>query len=146
MNTVVELNEQDFPRLGNEPAKIKFWDGQKSFASLAVECAKKAEEAEIFKKYKEIEETKKKVFRSVNTPLPVFHNVHHFVEPEDEPKEEKKNSLEEEDGWIKVQNRKQRRQKTFEERMNRPTTPDENETNWNDEQPAEHETCWDERP
>ncbi len=146
MNTQIENNEQTFPRLGNDPAKMKFWGGTKTFASLAIECAKKAEQEEIFKKYKEIEKTKKKVFHNVVTPLPVFNNVRHFVEPEDEPNQQKINPLEEEDGWIKVQNKKRRREKTFEEKVNRPVTPEENETNINNNDNEDYKTCWDERP
>jgi hypothetical protein len=146
-----EFTEENFPTLGSAPTGVKVWGGQKTFASLAVEWNKKAEQDEIEQKQRERDEEDVMSTRRSNVPLPRFHNVHRFVEPEDYDE-----NLEEEDvsqqppnpedqGWTVVDRAKRRRQKTFEEKMNRPPTPENDDTVWNGDAAYEHETCWDER-
>lgn len=138
-----EFNEENFPRLGEVPTKTNVWGGTKTFAELATECAKKAESEKIFKQVKEVEKQKKETTRRSNVQLPHFNNIHRYVEPEDE--EEKPVQQKEEDEWIEVNHKKRRRQKSFEEIVNRPPTPEEGDTVWDADAQEEHETCWDER-
>jgi hypothetical protein len=146
-----EFNEDNFPALGEAPISVKVWGEKKTFAALAVEWNKKSEQDAVEQKHKEKEEQDAAFYhRRSNAPLPRFHNIHRFVEPEDG-----EDDLEEEDidalppnpdeEWTLVDRAKRRRQKTFEEKMARPPTPENDDTVWNGDAPNEHETCWDER-
>jgi hypothetical protein len=137
-----ENTEGTFP---STQTKMNVWGGKKTFAELAAECAKKAEEEQIFKKHKEVEEQKKVTYRRNVVPLPQFNNIHRYVEQDDVNMKRSRNQQDDE-GWIEVNHKKARRQKTFEEVVNRPPTPEEGDTVWNENGPEEHETCWDERP
>lgn len=143
-----EFNEENFPRIGNAPSKLNFWGGPKSFVEIAVECAKVSETEKIFKPMKKQEEPKKQnlVTNHSNVQLPRFDNIHRYIEPEDEQSTEQLKNKEDEEGWVEVNHSKRRRQKSFEEIVNRPTTPEEGDTVWDSNAPEEHETCWDERP
>jgi hypothetical protein len=144
-----EFNEDNFPTLGSRPTGVKVWGEKKTFATLAVEWNKKAEQDVIEQTHREKEEQEAVLFhRRANVPLPRFHNVHRFVEPEDgdgEFEEEPEKSENQEEGWTLVDRAKHRRQKTLEEKLARPPTPDNDGTVWNRDAPSEHETCWDER-
>lgn len=145
----LEITEDNFPLLGKTlgPSKVVVWD--KKFSDLALEWKtetdKRLEEEKIQKEF-----ANSQVVNGTHPPkmfkLPQFTNKHRYVEEEEE--EEKAISQEasnpEEEGWTLVDKRKIRRKKTFEEVVNRPPTPDEGA--WNEDGPAEHETCWDERP
>lgn len=147
-----EFTEDNFPSLGSAPTSVKVWGEKKTFAALAVEWNKKAEEDAIEQKHREKEEQEAALFhRRANVPLPRFHNVHRFVEPEDEDDDELEEEFNqppanpEEEGWTVVDRAKRRRQKTIEERLERSPTPENDDTVWNGDAPNEHETCWDER-
>ena len=145
-----EFNEDNFPTLGSGATSVKVWGEKKTFAALAVEWNKKAEQDAMEQKHREKEEQEAVLFhRRANVPLPRFHNVHRFVEPEDDDgeleEENEKSVTPEEEGWTLVDRAKYRRQKTFEEKMARPPTPENDDTVWNGDTPNEHETCWDER-
>ncbi len=134
------------PAPASEPSSTP-WGEKKTFAQLAKEWDEKMKLDELEKKQIEKEEEDHRMYRRVNMPLPHFHNVHRFVEPEDDefPPEEEAPKPEPtgEDEWITV-DRKVRRKKTMEERLARPPTPEEN-TVWNNDAPEEHETCWNDR-
>jgi hypothetical protein len=145
-----ELTEENFPVLGSTSSSVKVWGGPKTFAVLATEWDDKRKKDELEKKQKEIEEQETTFHKRVTAPLPRFHNVHRFVEPEDDeedaehPVQQKIDS--EEQGWVTVDRKKYRREKTIEEKLARPPTPEENDdTVWNGDAHQEHETCWDER-
>ncbi len=140
----VELTDNNFPSLGSPVSKATAWGGAKSFAALAVEWDEKTKMEE--KQQEKVEEPTT-VFRRRNAlPLPQFHNVRRFVEPEEEEEQPSKPTPVEDDGWVTVDRRKYRRQKTIEEKLARPPTPDQNNDSvWNNDAPEENETCWDER-
>lgn len=144
----VELTEDNFPALGEPSSRLTIWGGAKSFATMAVEWDEKSKKEEIEnKEQQEKEDEQTTIFRRRNAmPLPQFHNVHRFVEPEDEEEEQiSKPTSVEDDGWVTVDRRKYRRQKTIEERMARPPTPENDSSVWNNDAPEERDTCWDER-
>lgn len=126
---VVEKTEEHFPTLVTTNKVTVFaTNNGKSFANLASEWASKSEEdkmAEDLKnKEKESIELLRKQYRLA--PLPQINNVRHFVEPEDErPDQYRKNEDLNEEGWVEVSHYKTRKQKTFEEKLNRPPTPEE---------------------
>lgn len=141
----IENNEENFPSL-NRVVKPSTWStGSKTFAQLANEWSEKAKEEELTKQVETEEEQRSVIRPRYNHALPKFHNVHRFIEPEDEEVEEQiPVSTHEDDGWVTVQ-RKARREKTIEEKFNRPETPPEDSV-WNaDDQLNDHETCWDEK-
>lgn len=146
MRKNIELTEDNFPALGEPASKVTVWGGTKSFAALAVEWD---EQSKMEEKQQDNSEESTTVFRRRNVlPLPQFHNVHRFIEPEDYQEDEQpsKPTPVEDDGWITVDRRKYRRQKTIEEKLARPPTPDQNDGSvWNDQAQEEHDTCWDER-
>jgi hypothetical protein len=129
--TVVEKTEENFPTfITTTKATVFDKKNGKTFANLASEWASKHEEdksAEDLKnKEKEHIETLRKQYRLA--PLPQIKNVRHFVEPEDDEEvteQSNKVSQPEEEAWTEVSYKKYRRPKTFEERMNRPPTPEE---------------------
>lgn len=145
----IKKTENDFPSLGSAPSSARVFDhpAGKSFATMATEWTRAAEEQ------KRAEELEKKDLEALDNlrkypvALPRFHNVRHFVEPEDDEEEEEqvKQPVQnpEEEGWIEVKPKKKiRRPKTFEEKMARPPTPDENskdDTVWNGE---DDDTYW----
>jgi hypothetical protein len=145
-----EFNEDNFPTLGSAPTSVKVWGGKKTFAALAVEWNTKSENDALEQTHREKEEHDAASFyRRTNMPLPRFHNVHRFVEPEDG-----ENNLEEDndevppnpdEAWTLVDRAKHRRQKTIEERFETLSSPDNDDTVWNGDAPNENETCWDER-
>ena len=134
------FTENDFPALSNtEKTSVFDKKNGKSFANMATEWAAHREEQvrieEIKKQESEQLELLRRQYRVA--PLPHFHNVRHFVEPEDDENEDEEKtyapSNPEEEGWMEVKAKKRRKAKTFEERMNRPSTPEEGEgeTVWN---------------
>jgi hypothetical protein len=130
-------NESNFPALSTVAPKIGFT--AKRFADIALAGHEKSErEAQ-----KKVVEEKYRTER-YNLPLPVFHNVGHFVEPEDDRPYHEPAKPRDEDGWVTVDRKKYRSKKATEDR---PLTPEEEQhredTVW--DQPEEHETCWDER-
>lgn len=140
----IVVTEDNFPALGSGVTTAKVFDKPdgKSFASLASTWGTEAEQQkkadELKKKY---EEAQDQIRRHPVVSLPKFHNVRHFVEPEDDELEDEESSPpvanDEEEGWTEVRPKKKvRRPKTFEEKMARPPTPDENskdDTVWNAE-------------
>ena len=122
--------ETDFPQLGaggvSKPAPAG-----PSFAKLAEEWGKDAEEKKAIKESEKVEEE--------HFVLPRFNNVRNFVEQD----EEKVKAPAQE--WTVVQNRKfhKKKEMSLEEKFPEPDDSGE-DTVWNTG-PAEHETCWDER-
>lgn len=141
---VIENTEENFPTLVSQTS-VKFWNSdKKTFAQLATEWNEKAKEEEITKQAEAEESQRIEASPRYTHSLPKFHNVHRFVEPEDEPEEPPAVAPINDDGWVTVQ-RKIRREKTFQEKFNRPETPPQ-DTVWNaDEHPNEHETCWEDK-
>lgn len=144
-----ELTEENFPVLGNSNSSVKVWGGQKTFASLATEWDDKKKKDEIEQKQKELDEQESMFHKKVVAPLPRFRNVHRFVEPEDDEEGDERpvqQQNDDEKGWVTVDRKKYRREKTFEEKLARPSSPEENgDTVWDGDAPHENETCWDER-
>lgn len=142
-----EFTEENFPVLGSSSSQVRVWGGEKTFATLATEWNDKMQKDEIEKKQKDTEQQETMFHKRTNIPLPRFHNVHRFVEPEDEEESVPYQKVDpEEEGWVTVDRKKYRREKTLEEKFARPPTPDENgDTVWDGSAPEEHETCWDER-
>jgi hypothetical protein len=144
------VSEDNFPSLGNGVASTKVFDqpsGQ-SFASLATSWAKDAERvkrADDLKK--QYDDYHNHLHKHPTVSLPKFHNVRHFVEPEDDDEEVEnaKPSIvnNEDEGWVEVrQKKKARRPKTFEEKMARPPSPDDqskDDTVWNGD---DEESYW----
>ncbi len=132
-----ELNEDNFPNLRGPVSKVTVWGEKKSFASLAAEWNEKSKNDEIEKRVQEKESYEH--YRRSNAPLPKFYNIHRFVEPEDDEAPNQQERRTEESEWTLVDHRKYRREKTIEEKVNRPPTPEDNSVWDNDED----ETCWD---
>jgi hypothetical protein len=121
------------------------WGGKKTFASLAAEWDEHAKIAELDKQQEEKDTT---FNRKTVMPLPRFHNVRRFVESEEEESVEdqpQQTSNPDDEGWVLVDRKKYRREKTLEEKLNRPPTPENDGTVWDGNAPEEHETCWDQR-
>ena len=136
----LEDNEQNFPALSTTTI-LKPKIG-KSFAEIAAEGHERHELEEQKKAYQE-----KRREQRFDMPLPVFHNVHNFTEPEDDNiQEEPKGKSQTEDGWVTVDRKKYYKKKKLPEEE-RPPTPEEqpeqkDDTVWDQQ---EYETCWDER-
>jgi hypothetical protein len=138
----MEFTETNFPELPKNPAHISrkvFWE--KSFVNLATDWKTESEKRS---KEEDIQSEFKRSQMSIDNTIifPQFANNHTFVEEEEEEEDKKTKDSD----WTLVSRQKNRRKKTFEEIVNRPTTPNDDEDGaWKD-QPAEHETCWDIRP
>ena len=140
---VCEYNEANFPSLGNPKNKMAVWGGSKSFAELASEWKIKDEtENEMLKQNEEIKKTQESTYLyRQNIPLPKFHNVRRFIEPEDDKEQ---NVQQEESEWVLVDRKKVRREKTVEELIARRELESSKEANeTNEEQAQEYESCWD---
>lgn len=135
--------EDSFPVLGNGTQRSS-WIGRK-FAELATEWneddeKRVQEEAEIAKS--------QRLNTNYTVVLPRFQNIRKFDEPEDKEPEASPSHNESEDGWKKIERKKQqkpneRKEKTFEEYEKEEEKKEkEDETVWD---VPEHETCWDER-
>ena len=134
----LEKNDTNFPALGGGSAASSrpSWGG-KSFASLASSW----KEAEDYEKDKSFSEES----GHTDFVLPTFKLRSNFVEeaPQELPPE--KPVVKEEEEWIEVRKKQYvKKEKTLEEKYPDPDG-DEQDTVWNPDQPAEHETCWDER-
>jgi len=136
----MEDTEHNFPALSAAVPKATFV--KRSFAQIAAEGHEKSEK-EAMKKT--IEETHRN--ERYNTPLPVFHNVRHYVDDYIEPEDDQPKNSKNEDGWVTVDRKKHRVKKTIEqvvqEDEEQHKQQEQENTVWN--QPEEHETCWDER-
>jgi hypothetical protein len=144
-----EFTDENFPSISSNAPRDSAWGGKKTFAALAVEWDAKAKEDEIKQKQQEKEEQVTQFQRRANVPLPQFHNIHRFVEPEDETEQQDESPVKAtdpaEEGWVTVDRRKYRRQKTIEEKLNRPPTPEPGDSVWNGDSREETDaTCWDE--
>lgn len=146
--------EDEFPTLNSVPTVRRVWGGPSSFADKAREWGEKAQkdaEQEVSRKKAELEARPPSVARV----LPRFHNVRHFVEPEDyeedrakeEPKPESTNN-DEDSGWTLVERKVRKKRKTLteiaDEELAKASDEENSESVWNDEKEL-HETCWDER-
>ncbi len=131
-------------------ATTSTWGTKKTFAALAVEWDEQSKMTELQKQQEEYEKQQDMAYtRKTVMPLPRFHNIRRFVEPEDAEEtveQPPQPSNPDDEGWTVVDRKKYRREKTIEEKLNRPVTPDEaDETVWNGDALEEHETCWDQR-
>lgn len=140
-----EFNEDNFPALGPPVSKQMVWGGPKSFAVLAVEWDEKSKKEEVEKKQDDKEDPTLMFRRRNALPLPQFHNVHRFVEPEDEDDYTEQAQEPPEDEWTLVDRKKYRREKTIEEKLERPPSPEPGDSVWDNDGPDDRETCWDER-
>jgi len=144
-----QYTETDFPALGAGTGKVRVFGGEKSFAALANEWKDHTEQEENSKKAKEFQEKQESNYYRQNVPLPVFHNVRRFVEPEDEPQmKQPKRSKEDDEGWILVDRKKIYHEKTLQEKIEQREKEEQaNEDSvWGENDRQEHETCWDEAP
>lgn len=138
--------EDSFPTLSNVTnIQVVKQSSGKSFASMASDWAKDSE------KQKEEEGLRMRYRETTNdshkhpvVTLPRFHNVRHFVEPEDD--EEQFNAPvanNDAEGWTEVRHKKYRRQKTFEEKLAedelKQNEESKDETVWNTE---DDESYW----
>lgn len=140
--------DESFPVLGNmSTIRVAGQQTGKSFASMASEWAVDAErqkkDDDLKKHYRE---TLDERYNHPAISLPRFHNVRHFVEPEDDEEEETKptSTNNDEGGWIEVRRKnKTRRPKTFEEKLAEDelnqAEPKNEDTVWNAE---DDETYW----
>lgn len=130
----------EFPSLVNSRSSTVVWGGKK-FSQVASELEEKRVEEERQKIVQENDEKTNVMINRFHAPLPRFHNVGHFVEPEedDAPAQEEDTT----DGWTLV-DKKPRREKTVEEKLNRPPTPEES-TVWHQDDGELNENCWEER-
>lgn len=134
----LEMNEDNFPVLGNPPAKSSGWDGRK-FSELASEW--KEEQDKLID-----ENTMNNVKDEIREDfvLPRFMTTRRFEEPEDVV-DEPKTVTPVEDEWTVVSHKKVRKPKPIidDEFDEQAEVDDNGETVWDG--PEEHETCWDER-
>ena len=147
----LEDTEENFPTLGGRAIMSSggVWSGPRKFSELASDW-KSADDQR-----KEEDERRKNDYSNTgvdgNFPLPRFHTVHRFSEPEDEYYDHDDYVTEQptpsEEKWTVVDNRKYRKPKPKfnldEEDMNASHENEEDGTVWG--APEEHETCWDER-
>lgn len=139
---VCEFNETNFPSIGNPKNKMTVWGGSKSFADLANEWKSKDETDEFLKQREEAKKSQEPTYLyRQNIPLPKFHNVRRFIEPEDEKEQ---NVQQEESEWVLVDRKKVRREKTVEELIAKRELESAKESSENNEEHAqEYESCWD---
>lgn len=142
---VCEMNDTNFPALGEVPKKVTVWGGTKSFAELASEWKEKQETDELMKQHEEEKKSQQPTYYRQNVPLPKFHNVRRFVEPEDDEEVAKPvNKKEDDEGWTVVDRTKVRREKTFEERMAKIEMEEKNASNELEaDGHEEYESVWD---
>jgi hypothetical protein len=135
----MEDNDQNFPSLSTSVVKTAFV--KKSFAEIALAGHEKSEQEATKKSIEEKYRTER-----FNVPLPIFHNVRNFVEPEDDGSMDEPKTHQTQDDWITVDRKKHRNKKTIEEIVKEDEQEQLNEENtvWS-EQLEEHQTCWDER-
>ena len=147
----IQNTEDNFPSLGSSIRNTRTWASSgKSFADLAKDWdshRQKEDELKALEK-KRIEEYESRKRREYTTTLPQFNNIGRYVEPEDEEEDvQKPTPKEDNDGWILVDRKKVRKQKEVDvDDDNMSSSSSEKEdTVWNNDQPEEHETCWDEK-
>lgn len=136
-----EFTLENFPTLGSLPTKVTVWDGNQSFADLAQKWQEKSQIDKIEKN----QQTQDNYRLMYNAPLPRFHNIHRFVEQDNEEEDETEIVPNQDDGWTLVDNKKFNKKKTVDETFNRSPTPELENSVWDTDAPNEHETCWDER-
>ena len=134
----LEMNEENFPVLGNPGAKTTSWGGRK-FSELASEWK---EEQDKIVEEEALNSTRGEVREDF--VLPRFMTNRRFEEPEDVV-EEPKPLPSPDDEWTVVSNRKVRKPKPIidDEFEAHDEVDETGETVW--DAPEEHETCWDER-
>ena len=134
----MENNEQNFPALSTAVPKATFT--KKSFAEIAVAGHEKSEQDALKKTVEEKYRNER-----FNVPLPIFHNVRNFVEPEDELEDDVPKKQKDQDGWVTVDRKKCHKKKTIEELVQQDEEQQkqsEENTVWYDQE--SHQTCWDE--
>lgn len=139
----LEDTHENFPPLGKVvTAPQKTWGGSKSFADLAKQWSEKSE----FDKYIKDHTTDAKEDDYIPIPImPVFHNVHRYVEEESSSEEESK---QEENSWTRVDSKKYKKQKPAKDESESEKEEDrkqDEDTVWAAQQKEEYETCWDDR-
>ena len=146
----LQNTEDNFPSLSSTVRNTRVWASTgKSFAQLASEWEvkqKKDEEQDALEK-RRIEEYESRRRTYYNTPLPQFNNVGRYVEPEDENEETQQSPQKEDnDGWTLVDRKKVRKQKEIDLDDGESSSSSEpDDTVWNNDQPEEYETCWDDK-
>jgi hypothetical protein len=133
-------NDENFPSLST--TVVKTHSVKKSFAEIALAGHEKSEQEAMKKSIEEKYRTER-----FNVPLPIFHNVRNFVEPEDDGITDQPNSHQTQDDWITVDRKKHRNKKSIEEIIEgeeHQEQVNQENTVWG-EQLEEHQTCWDER-
>jgi hypothetical protein len=144
---IAKESVEEFPSLGTGVAKPVVV-GEHSMAKLAASWSKNADEKKFQEDARREDQDTLELLRRRHTfPMPQFHNIRRFVEPEEtEEAEEAAPATQidpEESGWVEVRSkRKPRKQKSFEEEMNRPQTPEDTtaDTVWNSHE--EGDTYW----
>lgn len=151
----LEDTVENFPTLGGNTvvASGSAWSASRKFSELASDWKstddKRKEEEERQKEREkncEIENRRDDTFQ-----LPRFYNMHRFSEPEDEYYPDggvqPEQSIQEEEKWTLVDNRKYRKPKPEfdfnEDDLDNYDEDGEDGTVWG--APEEHETCWDDR-
>lgn len=137
----LERTEENFPQLGNATAKTLSWGGRK-FTDLVNEwkeeddkkksLEEKPEEGYFEKEYEEF-------------VMPKFQPTHRYYEPEPVPEE--KPAVQEDDGWVTVDNfakkkaKQAKKQARLQEKLRR--YDEGGELEYNDESEEEKDdTCW----
>jgi hypothetical protein len=133
----LEMNDENFPTLGNATTSTSGWAGRKF--------------SELVSEWKEEDDRTKEEDEILNSNehdvfvLPKFTNLHRFEEPEDIV-EEVSSSKQVDDEWTTVKSKKNRKPKPLpSEEQDNFEEQENNDTVWSEER-QEHETCWDERP
>lgn len=114
-----------------------------TFAKLAAEWAKDNQEQMTLESFKKQEdESISSLRKNRMAPLPQFHNIRHFVEPEEENQEQvEKNTNPDEEGWVEVKRKKKyvRKNKMLDDdEPERAPSPEE-------EKEEQKDTVWDQQ-
>lgn len=123
---------------------------RQTFATLVADWAKESEQQKTLEAFKkQEEETISSLRKNRMAPLPQFHNIRHFVEPEEENLEQPEKTINpDEEGWVQVTRKKKNYRKSKmldDDEPERPPSPEDQkdeqqDTVWN--QHDEEDTYW----
>lgn len=121
------------------------WTGKKKFSELAQEWNVTAKEEKLRREIEEAARTHEQQVKYSDVAIPKFHNVGRFIEPEDDDDgyiSSESDKKEDSDGWIEVR-KKARKEKDLTEILNRPPTPEQEETTkWDQATEEEEDSYW----
>lgn len=143
--------EDEFPTLVPAQTSHRVWGGTSTFAEKAREWKEQADtQKEENKVALEVELDRAS---SINRVLPKFHNIRRFVETDEaeshaQPEAVKpSNAQDDESGWILVERKLRKKQKTLteiaDEDFAKASDEEHDDSVWNEDKQL-HETCWEE--